>query len=71
MKEASHSNSRKRVQLNREPRALCVKVVRSRGSGIIGVNIGNVLKQVSNISRRISVSNIKHQVSCKFIIRKL
>ena len=55
----------------RELRALCVKVVRSRGSGIIGVSIGNVLKQVSSISRRISVSNIKHQVSCKFIIRKL
>ena len=60
-----------RVQLNREPRALSVKVVRSRESGIIGVNIGNVLQQISNISRRISVSNIKHQVSCKFIIRKL
>ena len=35
------------------------------------MNIGNVVKQVSNISRRISVSYIKHQViSCKFIIKK-
>ena len=46
--------------LNREPRALCIKVVRSRGSGVIGMDISNVLKQVSNICRCISASNIKH-----------
>ena len=28
--------------MNREPRALCVKVVRSRGSGIIGMDIRNI-----------------------------
>ena len=37
----------------------------------MGVNIGNVLKEVSNTSRRISVANIKNQDSCKFIIRTL
>ena len=31
------------------PKALCEKFVRSRGSGIIGVNITNALKQVSNM----------------------
>ena len=70
MKEASHSkfcsNSRKGVQLNREPRALCVKVERFRGSGIIRVNwkcletgleycIGAFLCLISNI--RLAVSS--------------
>ena len=52
--------------MNREPRALCLKVVRSGGSGIIGVNIRNVLKQVSNISRCISNPRTKSLRSKRF-----
>ena len=55
------SDSRKWVHLNWESWTLCVKVIRGRGSGIMRINIRNILKEILNyVTRSISVSYFKH-----------